>query len=347
MEECVDSGYLFNLLFQVKLYRSKYSAFQTLVEELFYKSRAGYQAIEPWGSLGDGGNDGWIEHEGAYFQVYGPKNEDITEVAACNKASEDFIKLQTSWGRLAPIRKYYFVVNTRWNNVPAPVVQRMAQLKNEHSLEDSKPIGGPDLINIFDGLDNHKKVLVVGGLPINEPLSNAIIPIDIVGELLLNLVNTDTPIPGLLVDTDTLPEFQQKIVLNGISTEIANCLKIFSQAKYENIVNAFLTSRDQSDSQSVADAVHELYKRSKVEISQEVENYSDLRFVWMMETLIPESCKNNINTNMPLYKSYREAACMVLAKYFITCDVFEHPDVLKTTIGGANESQHNNSLVAP
>jgi hypothetical protein len=63
----------YRTLFRVKIYEASGDSFQRLVNELCQHSISGFQAISPWGNWGDGGNDGWVQEEQHYLQVYGPK----------------------------------------------------------------------------------------------------------------------------------------------------------------------------------------------------------------------------------------------------------------------------------
>jgi hypothetical protein len=44
--------------------------------------------------------------------------------------------------------------------------------------------------------------------------------------------------------------------------------------------------------------------------------------MWLLQQIIPATAENHPHT----MAAYREAAEIVIAKYFETCDVYEHPD---------------------
>ena len=47
-----------------------------------------------------------------------------------------------------------------------------------------------------------------------------------------------------------------------------------------------------------------------------------MRYVWLVESLIPNSIPQHPHT----MKAYRQAAQVIIAKYFETCDAYEHPN---------------------
>ncbi|WP_125925544.1 hypothetical protein [Halomonas aestuarii] len=90
--------FLYRQFFKLKVYASHGDSFQNLFSDLMTYYDPAFQAIAPWGSWGDGGNDGWIPSQGHYFQVYGPKpTTSISETVAVKKAVEDFDKLPEKW----------------------------------------------------------------------------------------------------------------------------------------------------------------------------------------------------------------------------------------------------------
>ena len=115
------------LLFKVKLYEAYGDAFQNLFCRLMELSNPKFQSVVPWGDWGDGGNDGWIQDDGHYFQVYGPKpTTKDTGTEALKKAIADFDKLPKKW---ANVRRYSFVFNDRYCVIPAPFDSSIQNLK--------------------------------------------------------------------------------------------------------------------------------------------------------------------------------------------------------------------------
>jgi len=78
-----------------------------LFNDIMSYSNIGFQSIAPWGNWGDGGNDGFIDAEGHYFQVYAPKpNTTWSPPDAFRKAKTDFEKLGVKWTSIKNIVLY-------------------------------------------------------------------------------------------------------------------------------------------------------------------------------------------------------------------------------------------------
>jgi hypothetical protein len=95
-----DREYLFRVLFRLEVHQSHGDAFQMPFSTLMKYSDPRFRAIQPWGNWGDGGNDGWTEEDGHYYQVYGPKTTTRYEDActtALGKVIDDLGQPQASF----------------------------------------------------------------------------------------------------------------------------------------------------------------------------------------------------------------------------------------------------------
>jgi hypothetical protein len=128
----MNNNYFYQLAFKLKLMESEGNCFQDLFGTLMRSSHPGYRDVSSLAFKGDGGNDGWIEDEGAYYQVYGPQvNSENPEKTAVKKAKDDFEKLKKNWDQIVPIRKYFFVFNSRLKPISADLQKIMVTIKNE------------------------------------------------------------------------------------------------------------------------------------------------------------------------------------------------------------------------
>src|ERR1035441_8985709 len=144
-----SSGDGFQTLFgsRLRIHESSGDGFQTLFGQVMKYSDPRFQKIVPWGDWGDGGNDGWIEEDGHYFQVYGPKpTTKLTESTALNKAIEDFDKLPKKWQN---VQRYSFVMNDRFSGIPAPIGSALQALKIAKNLKVAKAVETQDLMIVF------------------------------------------------------------------------------------------------------------------------------------------------------------------------------------------------------
>jgi len=165
----MSKDYWYRLLFKVKLYEVAGDGFQNLVNSVLGATFPRFQSIAPWGSQGDRGNDGWVQGEGRYFQVYGPKaSSNWKPVSAAKKAETDFAKLKTSW---PDMRHYTFVLNDRFDGIPAPVVQCLNNLKSAGQVTEADAIGAAEHTDMFMALPEDRRMEITGDVP-NDTLTD-------------------------------------------------------------------------------------------------------------------------------------------------------------------------------
>ncbi|MFU9138256.1 ABC-three component system protein [Erwinia tasmaniensis] len=311
-----NQEYLYRQFFRLKVHESMGDAFQALFSKVMQYTTPGFQAVSPWGNWGDGGNDGWIDTEAHYFQVYGPKpSNQIKELEAVNKSIGDFDKLVAKWGRVS---KYTFVMNDYFKGIPAPVGHSLKKLAAEKCLEYSGAMGGMELLKEFMSLSECDKQDIVGLIP---KVDLDFVDSRAVGEVLSFLAYKSSSSLAFL--SETAPDFDEKIKINGITKPIKLRLETFSYQLY--LINEFLHSVDNGLEQSIAQEVKETYAQSKLAVSENIPDCSDLRYLWMIDKLLPPG------VHASAVASYRFAAELILAKYFETCDAYEHPNNTSAT----------------
>lgn len=309
-----NNDYLYRIFFKVKIYEASGDSFQRLVNELCQHSLEGFQAIAPWGNWGDGGNDGWVQEEQHYLQVYGPKpTTEWNPVTAANKAEKDFQKLLEKWPQ---IQKYSFVLNDRFVGIPAPIASTLQTIKTDYKLAQTRSIGSAELERMFMGLSEDLRQIIVGGIP---SCSLSSIDARAVGELLSGLADRMTLLPALLSDP-IAPNFVEKLAFNGLLSPVSDYLSMFSYQT--TLVDDFLSRRDPGLQQAISEEVRELYASSKIIIPDTEPEKANIRYAWMIEHLIPDAVRQHPHS----MKAYRDAAQIILAKFFETCDVYEYPD---------------------
>ncbi|MGK3137936.1 ABC-three component system protein [Pantoea trifolii] len=308
--------YLYRQFFRLKIHESMGDAFQALFSKVMHYTTPGFQAVAPWGNWGDGGNDGWIDNDAHYYQVYGPKpSNQIKELEAVNKSIGDFDKLVAKWGRVS---KYTFVMNDYFKGIPAPVGNSLKNLAETKALEYAGAMGGMELLKEFMSLSECDKQDIVGFIP---EVDLDFVDSRAVGEVLSFLAYKSSSALAFL--GETAPDFDEKIKINGITKPIKLRLEIFSYQL--NLINDFLNSVDGGLEKSIAQEVKETYKQSKLSIPDNIPDCADLRYLWMVDKLLPPGVHSNA------VASYRFAAELILAKYFETCDAYEHPNNASTT----------------
>ncbi len=130
--ESLDYHYL-ELQFMERVYRLKGGEFQFLVEEILRKKYPEFEKVRPYGSYGDGGNDGFRRNSGIYYQVYAPLDPAVKDAEAAIKFREDFIKLYDKWNDLVEIKEYNFVFNDQFRGTNIPLEQALGKLSEEYN----------------------------------------------------------------------------------------------------------------------------------------------------------------------------------------------------------------------
>jgi len=294
------------------MYETSGNSFQRLFSSLMQYSMPGFQSVAPWSNWGDGGNDGWCPNENRYFQVYGPEaTTEQSVVQAAAKSVADFDKLKAKW---ATVERYHFVYNDRFCGMPAPIGSELQKLATKEGLLEATPVAAADLECRFMALNESEKMEIVGGIPSEYP---DFIDPTAVSELLSYLA--DHPTPTVMLLDVTSPDFNDKIVLNGITSPVAEMLRYYSYQIDD--VNRFLQARDIGLAQHIAAEIKELYRQSTTIIPDSVDAPNE-RYVWLVESLIPATMRQHPHSLV----AYRLAAQVIIAKYFETCDAYEHPN---------------------
>lgn len=313
------------LLFKLKIYETEGYAFQTLFNNIMTSAFPNFQPIVPWGSAGDGGNDGYIPSEGKYYQVYGPSiarnNESVVNYAQ-RKLRDDFFHLKDKWGECstnAPLEHFYFVYNDFFKGIPAPLEEAMLNLKEEAALTEGRVLGTFELKNIFFTLPDHNQIEIVGYLPPTSEIPQYVKakPIGDLLEYMLKRIDFTSLVFSSATDA---PDVAKKAKYNELSQPIKDylvrCLRFNSY-----IDNFAQSSQDQDILQAISDFVHKLYLRSKEIVPDDAEDASDLRFVWIVNQTIPPAIRENHHART----SYQVAALVILSYYFKSCDIYENP----------------------
>lgn len=179
------SAYVLSTYFQLRLHNSNGNQFQDLFNDLMARSHDGYSAVKPWGNHGDRGNDGYVPAELRFFQLYAPSSE-ANPVTSCAKAVGDFSKLEAAYPGL---KHYHFVMNDKFQGIPAPVAESLHALKESKSvLGDCGPIGSHQLRTKFEQLPQTQQTLIVGDLPSQFPDA---LDLSILGAVLKELADAD------------------------------------------------------------------------------------------------------------------------------------------------------------
>lgn len=61
------------------------------------------------------------------------------------------------------MKNYFFVYNDRYQGAPAPVASALQKLKSDHKLLEAKVIEGGKLEEMFMGLSQDMRQIIIGG----------------------------------------------------------------------------------------------------------------------------------------------------------------------------------------
>lgn len=315
-----SENFWFGKLFRLRIHEAAGDGFQDMFSHLMSLYDPRFQSVQPWGSWGDGGNDGWIEEDGHYHQVYGPKpttSFEDTCMTALGKAEEDFSKLPAKWKN---VRRYSFVFNDRFKGAPAPLAAALQALREKQNLEAAGTLCAYQLLARFMELSEEKRRDIIGYAP---PPDSPILDTRALGDLLSALADRSQPLQFL--SRSAAPIFEKKIELNGLTDPIASRLRFHSFQS--SVVDEFLARSEPGVAQAIAQEVKMYYEASKDAISDESDEAANDRYVWMLAKLIPPTISRHPHTQA----AYRLAAEVILANYFESCEVYEHPDSIATT----------------
>lgn len=306
----MSAEYWYHLHFKLKLYEADGSAFQRLVADILHATFPGFQPVAPAGRYGDGGNDGFVPGEGRYFQVYGPQVGSTPQPAeVVRKAMSDFAKLRQ---RYPDMRRYSFVMNDRYQGVPANVSDALQALQQETGVT-CEVVHSGKLAGLFMALPEEQRQMILGGIP--TALPDWVDP-RAVAEVLQHLADAPVRIDA---SRERAPDFEEKIHFNGLPPAVADRMRSMS---YQcGAVDDFLAPRSQHLAQAIAQELRALYAQSLEAIGGDDKEAPALRYVWLTDRLVPPAAHVHPHS----LKAYREAAEVVLAKYFESCDVYAQP----------------------
>lgn len=152
-------------MFHLQIYEADGQKFEDIFSKIMNHKYIDFRQVCPYGNIGDKKNDGWIESEYTYFQVYAPfdimKNINI----AIGKVNTDFKGLFQNWNHLNKIKKFYFVLNDKFKGSPPQLQQELLSIKDEFNLEVAAVYTPKDLEKILFSLSDDVIISIIGHIP--------------------------------------------------------------------------------------------------------------------------------------------------------------------------------------
>lgn len=312
-----ERKHLARTLFQLEVHRSDGFAFEHLFGRVMEYSRPGFLKIKPYGNQGDRGNDGYEKTDGRYFQVFAPENPGTSKRAAIAKVEKDFKdKLLPYWGEFCEPREYVFVFNDKYHGTVFEIERTLAAIKAEHSLVACEAFLSKHLEQEFICLPEDQICMIVGGLPTWG--SSESLDYTVLGEVIRHI--QCCPPQNAPTGKKIAPDFEDKIRFNGLA-ESGNWLRAKQYETWQ--IDDYLSRNSDFTKQALRDFLAGYYAESVIAIkdgqSDSGITLGDLRFAFVLNKVAPQ-------TNNPAADRLRRDAAMVLmAKYFEACDIFEEP----------------------
>ncbi|MEG2013741.1 MAG: hypothetical protein RR063_11150 [Anaerovoracaceae bacterium] len=302
--------YIAKIIFKNRIFQFKGQQFEDFFVSVMTKADLNFQAVKAHGNIGDRKNDGFDRTTGTYYQVFAP--EDITKSKTINdgvkKLEEDFKGLYDNWNNICPIKKFFFVTNDKYNGVPAPIHEMALSLNNDENYSDINinVFSAKNLEAIFDSLGESEKQDILGFIP------EEIIPVveyEALHETVSYLLKIELSVDYL--DKLVVPDFNEKIIFNNLNPIVNNQLVMGS---YQEGLLLHYFNETPGIKEVLQKKFHALYEKSKEDIQESKENFSDCRFYYILEKACPKS-------TIPIQTS----VLVLMAYYFSSCDIFEEP----------------------
>lgn len=303
--------YIAKIIFQNRVLKYKGQQFEDFFVSIMTRANDQFQAVKAYGNIGDRKNDGFDRTTGTYYQVFAPEelSKDSTIYTAVKKLKEDFEKLYSNWNDICPLKYFFFVVNDRFEGLPPPIINMSIELGNmpEYARVKIDTFTAKDLERIFDELDDLSKQDIIGIIP-DEIMT--VVEYDALHETVTYLLNTE--LPEDYSDNLIVPDFDNKIIFNGLSP-VVNHLLVTGSYQEGQLIKYFNESPGVKE--ILQKKFHALYEEAKVQITDQAENYADRRFYYILE----QACSKRT-------MSIQTSVLVLMAYYFSSCDIFEEPD---------------------
>lgn len=302
--------YIAKVIFRNRIFEYSGQQFEDFFVSIMTKSNSNFQPVKAYGNIGDRKNDGFDQTAGTYYQVFGP--EDISKDKTINdgvkKLKRDFEGLYEHWNGICPIKQYFFVTNDKYKGLPAPIIEMAIELDNNPIYEgvSIKTFSAKDIESIFDQLTESAKQDIVGFIP-DEIMP--VIEFDALNEVVSYLLKTE--LPETFSDSLVVPDFDEKISFNRLSTTVNHQLVTGS---YQEALLEQYFNESPGVKEILKKRFRALYEQAKNDIPETRDGFADGRFFYILEHACPKR-------TLPIQTS----VLVLMAYYFSSCDIFEEP----------------------
>ena len=188
---------------------------------------------------------------------------------------------------------------------------KLTVTKVEHNLEVSEVFLAKNLEDVLFSLDSDMIIAVVGFIP--DPANISDLDYSLLPELIEHIVNESKSIDT--TETLTVPDFDEKIKFNGLSRGVDAFL--INGSYQSGAIDEYFNRNSDFSRQELRTAINRIYLESlENEYSEASDDVSvgDLRFFYILNKISHSDNKN-----------VQDAALVIMAYYFESCDIFEDP----------------------
>jgi len=267
--------------------------------------------MKPQGAIGDCKNDGYIPSTGHYYQVYAPEKPNDSVSNAVNKVRDDFDGLREYWHDKRPILAFSFVFNDKYKGTFPTIEAVLLELKPKYSLRECGCFLAKHLEDTLFALADDQIFTVTGCIP--DPADIKDIDYSILREVIKAILAASKAIDATTVYE--APDFEKKIEFNGLSRGPASMLRV---ASYQSgHLEHYFARNSTFAKQELRDAMNRLYSDARTQDfldDVEHETRGDMIFCQILKEITPSNSR-----------SAQDAALVVMAYFFESCDIFEDP----------------------
>lgn len=306
MEMTIEQRVMAQMMFKTKIYQKNANEFENFFTTLMSKVDKDFRQVKPQGKNGDRKNDGYNPNTGVYYQVYAP--EEINTNYALEKMENDLKGLLDYWNDICPVKEYNFVINDKYFGVYPVLERKILELSNKYKVKTNL-LTAKDLENMFMKLRYEEMVEVVGIIYVPEAKGISFIDLNEIIEYIMNM-DYNIKEENLVIPA----EMEEKIVFNNLNKEISNIINSFSI--YTGQLEEYFINKGDFEREKIQQKLIQIYNETKIMIKDNVDDYSSLRFLAIVDKVLPKNRK--FSTLQALY--------VLLSYYFETCDILENPN---------------------
>ncbi|MBQ8540795.1 MAG: hypothetical protein IJ435_04890 [Clostridia bacterium] len=304
-----NEKYIVRLMLKNRIHESEGQAYENLFTIIMQKSNPNFEQVKPYGNIGDWKNDGFDKTSGTYYQVYAP--EDITKANtvdnAIKKLENDFKGIYDHWNSICPIRKYYYVINDKYRNLPPQIHNAILNLGKKYPEIEFNLFKAKDLEDCFMSLNDDEMVSVVGCVATPHIQLDYSALTDVISHLM--------ELRGDYMDYERLfvPDFEEKIRFNNLSQRIS-ALLIGATYQVASLENYFKNNSEYAKA-DIQQRISHAYIDAVNSVEKAEENYGDQVFIKLIDKIYPNGTPG-----------IKNAVLVLMAYFFETCDIFEKPE---------------------